>query len=223
MKDKIGLINFISCFLFGTNNLITYIITDNHNIIDFVMYVSIFYVLLLPIYLLGKNKIRIKINAMIFVITGSFAMFFGDVGNTTGIIYLCFAYYIFSNIYKNVILILIVLASILFKYIFLGFLFTQGLNLMLSYFHIAAIFYVLIYSKKPKIVTTDRIDETTKEILELLVMGYKRKQIADTLNMSESAITQRILRTTKKFNCINSEELIKKLSDLGYFCHNSDI
>ncbi len=193
--------NFINCLI------------SKYPWIDYVIYPGILFLLTI-IYLIFKEY---KVNSLLFIMLSILSIIFGDHGNLTGAIFLCFAVYIIKQ--KEIIIgiIIVIIITILIKFVLIKYTLAQMMNYIIVFAAIILIYFDLIHPKRKINTCVLKIDEVDNQIMELLIGGLKNKEIADRVYLSQNAVTKRIGNLRKKYNCYNNEQLIYKLFEKRFF------
>jgi DNA-binding NarL/FixJ family response regulator len=66
------------------------------------------------------------------------------------------------------------------------------------------------FENKEKVLS--RLSDAEKEVINLYIMGYKRKEIASSLGKTEDTIKNQVTSSLKKLNIENRKELLEKLA-----------
>lgn len=215
-KNIVTIINICMFLLLFVYNLLDQII-KNQNILLRIQYTVPFLIAAILCYVFRK---KYKYNAYLFAVMSVFSIVFtSQPGILTGAVFLVFSLYIFQTKKTNIIIAGCAAVAIATK-IFTGFSTIQVLNLIIGYAYCVGIYYILIHPKPDKV--PSKIDDVSWRIIEMRINGLEIKEIADKIYLSTDAVNKRIKRMRHKFNCKNREQLIYKLSKLGYFKQETD-
>lgn len=191
-------------------NLLDQII-KNQNILLRIQYTVPFLIAAILCYVFRK---KYKYNAYLFAVMSVFSIVFtNQPGVLTGTVFLVFSLYIFQTKKTNIIIAGCAAVAIATK-IFTGFSTIQVLNLIIGYAYCVAIYYFLIHPK-PATVSED-IDYELAELVKLQLQGFTTKEIGDKLCASPAAITKRLERARKEYECRTNYQLLGKLVRIGY-------
>lgn len=163
---------------------------------------------------LFKKKLTPKITAGLFLAFSIMSIVFGDHGNLTGSIFLCFALYVFASTRISIVSGVVTILVILAKAIIDEWTIPQMVNYLSAYAYILAVYWVLIHPKVK--IHAEALDYETMEILRLVVMGIHKKEIADRMDMTQSGISKRLERARVKMNARSDIELGIMLSKRGH-------
>ena len=162
-----------------------------------------------------KNKITPKITAGIFLAFSILSIVFGDHGNLTGSVFLCFALYVFANMRLSIVVGVMTVLVILGKSVIAHWTVPQVINYMSAYTYILAVYWILIHPKE-RTVECDSLDYVTMGVIKMVIAGTNRKEIADRLDITESGITKKLKSAREKMTARSTEELVLILAEKGH-------
>lgn len=196
-----SIVNFINCIIY------------KYSWINYIIYPGILF-LIFVFYLVFKDY---KVNSILFFVCSILSIIFGNCGNLTGAIFLCFAFYIIKKKKIINIVICMIILTILIKFIIEKYTLAQMMNYIIIFIAIILIYFDLIHPKKIINTCVIKIDEIDSQIIEFLIKGLKNKEISDKVYLSSNAVTKRIEKLRKKYNCYNNEQLIYQLFEKRFF------
>lgn len=210
---KLRTVNLFFLIIISIFNLVDCIIKKS-NYLDYIIYILPF-IIIITLYLFIKSM---KMDAYLFLVASIFSIIFGDWGNLTGAIFLCFSIFCFKNNKAIIIILACTIITIVIKFIANNSTLSQSINYILGYTYIILIYYILIHPKKGKeSYSISYLDEIDFKIIKLLISGLKTKDIADRVFLTTNAIIKRLEKLRKKIGAYNNEQLVYKLIEKGIF------
>lgn len=194
------------------------IITEGHPRHELLIWVVPFLLFSMLICLL-KDKINSKITAIVFVLFSFCSIYFGDVGNLTGAVFLCFALYIFANTKVSLVAGVVSVLLILFKAVVNNWSVPQAINYLSAYAYIISVYWVMIHPK-PLVFPVSGLDYETGQVINMVARGLPYKEIADKLSISDSAVSKRLERCRIRFGAKSNEHLVILLIKNGHIVLN---
>lgn len=208
--ERLKYLNIITLFILMIFNLFTGII-QRMTYFYYIIYVFPFLSVLLFCIIFNSNIVNISIYAC----ASSFSILFGEWGNLSGAIFLCFLCY---SIKENKIIgmtFIFTLITIIIKMIMdVNGTIIRTVLYIIGYTYIILIYFILIHPKKFNLSRLNE-DEININILNLLMSGDRIKEIGDKICLSSNAITKRIDKMRTKYNCRNNEQLILYVIEKG--------
>lgn len=191
------------------------------NIIISKAQLSDLFVWVLPFLLLSaaicflKNKITPKTTAIVFILFSFGSIYFGNLGNLTGAVFLCFALYIFANTKVSVVAGVVSVLLILTKAIADEWSVPEVINYLSAYAYIISVYWVMIHPK-PLVFPVSGLDYETGRVINMVANGMTYKEIADRLSISDSAVSKRLERCRIRFDAKSNEHLVILLIKNGH-------
>lgn len=168
------------------------------------------------------SKISLKTIAYMFYAMSIASIGMGDRGNLSSAFFLCVAFQIFENMkvfkYALAITVLAILPKAISHYTV-----PQTYKLLVGLFGMVAVWYeVFVRPKQIKRKVFTEEDNENANIMQYVVNGLSYKEIADLVNISQSAISKRLERFRGRMDAKSNEELAILLSRSGQIVLKSD-
>ncbi len=168
----------------------------------------------------SKKRKLFKWNASIFLVIGIITTLLSETnGNVSGAGFLMISLYIYNSDKSNIVLCALLIISILLRSVLFDFAIPESFNLLLGYAFLISAYYVVIHPKKPEILQNPNIKPEERETIQYLAAGYQYKEIEalGNIDITAAAMRQQMKRVKKKFNCSTTIQLVKYLTEQGYF------
>lgn len=171
--------------------------------------------------LLVIRKKQNKVISGVYIFLGFINTLAGSNSNLTGAIFYSKSFYLsgFQRTWGNLIKALIMVTSIACRnFIYELEIFTY-LNLIVMYCFFIGLEYFCHYRKKYDFKIKD---DQTKQIIDYMLKGLTRKEIAAKVFMKIDTVNTRIRRLSEKMGCNTPEHLTRVLIENGHGTQNSD-
>ena len=204
-----------SCAVFiGISNLINCVV-QGKPLWEYLTYVVVLLIGAALFYY--RRKVSPKLTASLFLAASFMSLAFGDRGNLSGPVFLCFGLYIFENRKLAVTIGIITALGILGKAVHDGFTIPQTMNFIAGYGAIIATYWYLHFKPRgTKLQTPTPAEFDTIEVVRLLMEGLSYNEIAERQCVTEAAIRKRLYRERKKYGARNNFELIHIMTQRGH-------
>jgi len=173
-------------------------------ILYYVYYVLPFFIVLVAYFLCRKYYI----DSYLLLLASVFSILAGEWGNLSGAVFLCFFFYSIRDNTAIIITLICTLVAIVAKMCMdVNGTITRTISYIIGYTYILTMYFLLIHPKKNNVNRLNE-DEINLTIIDLLISGYRTKEIADKVFLSQNAVTKRITKMREKYSCKNNEQLV---------------